>query len=351
MSVLSEAPEHLDAGLEEPEARSAIVAGLGSSVPPHVVTNAMLAQRLNTSDEWIVSRTGIRERHVVQDGKATSDLAVEAGAQALRSAGSTDADMVILATTTPDHPCPATAPAIAARLGLGGCAAFDVSAVCSGFIYALSVGAGAIAAGTAERVLVIGAETFSTIVDPEDRTTAAIFGDGAGAIVLRSGTGDEAGALLRFDLGSDGDLAGLITIAAGGSRQRSRGGSPSRAETFFAMQGAPVFKHAVLRMCESSRAVLRRTGWTVDAVDWLVGHQANARILHAVADQLELPRERAVMNLERVGNTSAASIPLALADAAARNAFSPGDHMLLTAFGGGVTWASATFVWPQLPVG
>ncbi len=350
MSVLSEAPAHDETPIGQPAARSAVVSGLGSSIPPHVVTNAMLAQRLNTSDEWIVSRTGIRERHVVQGGMATSDLAVEAAEQALRSAGATGADMVVLATTTPDHPCPATAPVVAARLGLEGCAAFDVSAVCSGFIYALAVGAGAIAAGIAERVLVVGAETFSTIVDPEDRTTAAIFGDGAGAMVLRPGTACEAGALLHFDLGSDGDLAGLITVAAGGSRQRSSEGAPSRAETFFAMQGAPVFKHAVLRMSESSRAVLRRTGWPVETVDWLVGHQANARILHAVADQLELPRERAVMNLERVGNTSAASIPLALADAATRNAFSPGDRMLLTAFGGGVTWGSATFVWPQLPV-
>lgn len=350
MSILVRSPAPAESPPGSPAARAAVIAGLGGAVPARVVTNEMLARRLNTSDRWIVSRTGIRERRIVDPGIATSDLAVEAGTGALRSAGISDADMVVLATTTPDHPCPATAPLVAARLGLRNRAAFDVSAVCSGFVYALAVGAGAIAAGTAERVLVIGAETFSTIVDPEERTTAAIFGDGAGAMVLRNGEPTEDGALLRFDLGSDGELADLITVAAGGSRQRSSGEPPNHADTFFAMQGAPVFKHAVLRMCESSRAVLRRTGWTSDSVDWLVGHQANERILHAVADGLRIPRERAVMNIDRVGNTSAASIPLALADAAASGSFAAGDRMLLTAFGGGVTWGSATFVWPQLAV-
>ncbi len=255
--------------------RSAVISGIGASLPARVVTNEMLAQRLDTSDEWIRSRTGIRERRVVERGTATSDLAVQAGARALQVARVDAADMVVLATTTPDHPCPATAPAVASRLGLGGCPAFDVSAVCSGFVYALAVGAGAIAAGIAQQVLVIAAETFSTIVDPDERTTAVILGDGAGAVVLRAGTAGEAGTLLDFDLGSDGELAGLIGIAAGGSRQRTSGIAPSRAETFFAMQGPKVFKHAVLRMSQSSREVLRRSGWSIDSVDWLVAHQAN----------------------------------------------------------------------------
>lgn len=328
---------------------AAVIMGLGASLPPGVVTNQMLADRLDTSDEWIHSRTGIRERRVVARGVATSDLAVEAGARALRSAGCDDVDVVVLATTTPDHPCPATAPAVAARLGLDMRAAFDLGAVCSGFVYALAVGAGLIAGEIAERVLVIGAEAFSTIIDPEDRTTAAIFGDGAGAVVLRAGSATENGALLHFDLGSEGGLADLITVAGGGSKQRSSGVPPSRRDSYFGMQGKPVFKNAVLRMAQSSRAVLDRTGW--DTIEWLVGHQANARILNAVADQLDLPRERAVMNLDRVGNTSAASIPLALTDWAAAGRFSPGDRIVLTAFGGGVTWGSTAFAWPELTVG
>jgi 3-oxoacyl-[acyl-carrier-protein] synthase III len=331
--------------------RSAVIAGLGAAVPPRVVTNAMLAERLDTTDEWIYTRTGIRQRHVVPPGMATSELAVDAGARALRSAGADAVDMVVLATTTPDHPCPATAPDVASRLGLGTVAAFDVAAVCSGFVYALAVGAGAISGGVADSVLVIGAEAFSTIIDPEDRTTAAIFGDGAGAVVLRAGDRREPGALLGFDLGSDGELAGLIAVPAGGSRQRSSGVSPLPAERYFAMEGRTVFKHAVLRMVQSSRTILERIGWPVDSVDWLVGHQANVRILHAVADQLHLPRHRAVLNIERVGNTSAASIPLALADAAARGTLREGDRVLLTAFGGGATWGAAALTWPAITPG
>ncbi len=327
---------------------AAVLMGLGAAVPPRVVTNHMLAERLDTSDEWIYSRTGIRQRHVVDAGMATSDLAVEAGVRALKSAQVSDVDLVVLATTTPDRPCPATAPEVATRLGLGTVPAFDIAAVCSGFVYALSVGAGAVAARVAERVLVIGAEAFTTIINPEDRTTAAIFGDGAGAVVLRSGDVTEPGALLGFDLGSDGGLADLITVAAGGSRQRSSGLPAGPADTYFAMDGRPVFMNAVTRMAASARTVLTRTGWSVGSVDWLVGHQANIRILHAVVDSLDLPRERAVINVDRVGNTSAASIPLALVDGAAAGRFAVGDRVLLTAFGGGLTWGSATFTWPGI---
>lgn len=328
--------------------RSAVLAGLGAMVPPRVVTNDLLAQRLDTSDEWILSRTGIRQRHVIEAGMATSDLAVEAGARAMKSAQVPDVDLVVLATTTPDRPCPATAPEVATRLGLEGVPAFDVAAVCSGFVYALSVGAGAIAARTADRVLVVGAEAFSTILNPQDRTTAAIFGDGAGAVVLRAGDGTEPGALLGFDLGSDGGQADLITVPGGGSRQRSSGQPAKPGDEYFAMQGKAVFVHAVTRMTGSVRTILGRTGWAVASVDWLVAHQANIRILNAIADQLDLPRERAVANLDRVGNTSAASIPLALADAAAEGRFTPGDRMLLTAFGGGLTWGSAALTWPDI---
>lgn len=327
--------------------RAAIVVGLGAVVPPKVVTNQMLAERLDTTDEWIYSRTGIRERHMVEPGTSTGDLATEAAQRALKSAGVSTVDMVVLATTTPDRPCPATAPEVATRLGLTGIPAFDVAAVCSGFVYGLAIGASAISGGLAETVLVIGAEAFTTIIDPNDRTTAAIFGDGAGAVVLRGGESTEPGALLAFDLGSDGSMVDLITVPAGGSREPT---PVDPGDQFFQMQGRPTFLNAVLRMEASSRVVLERVGWGADEVDRLVGHQANVRILHAVADGLGIPRERAVINLDRVGNTAAASIPLALHDAAAAGGLVAGERILLTAFGGGATWGSVAMTWPELVV-
>jgi 3-oxoacyl-[acyl-carrier-protein] synthase-3 len=328
--------------------RATLLTGLGSAVPEPVLTNEMLAARMDTSDEWIVSRTGIRERRVVAPGVATSDLAVRAGAHALKSADVSTVDAVVLATTTPDHPCPATAPSVATRLGLGRVAAYDVGAVCSGFLYGLATGAGLISAGIADRVLVIGAEAFTTIIDPNDRATAPIFGDGAGAVVLEAGDAACQGALVGFDLGSDGDLAELIMIPAGGSRQRSARAEVAPGDEFMKMRGKQVFLTAVTRMVESARKVLDRTGWPAGSVDLMVGHQANVRILHAVADQLGLPAEKAFINLDRYGNTAAASIPLALADAAERGRLRPGDRVLLTAFGGGATWGSVTLEWPRI---
>lgn len=334
--------------------RAAVLAGLGTYVPPRVVTNDDLSRAMDTSDEWIRSRTGIAQRHWAEPGTATSDLAVEAGARALKSAGSDDVDLVVVATTTPDHPCPATAPDVAHRLGLNSVAAYDIAAVCSGFVYATASAAGAIAAGIAERVLVIGAETYSTILNPEDRTTSVIFGDGAGAVVLRAGELSEPGAILGYDLGSDGSLKDLIIVPAGGSRQpvhavTASGARP--AETYFQMEGRPVFRQAVTRMAASSQAILDRAGWAPESVDWFVGHQANVRILHAVADQLGMDRDRTIVNLDRVGNTSAASIPLALGDAVTEGRLTPGDRVLISAFGGGLTWGSTALVWPEMVVG
>ncbi|MFJ5233124.1 beta-ketoacyl-ACP synthase III [Kitasatospora sp. NPDC088391] len=328
--------------------RAAVIAGIGSWVPPRVVTNEDLSRQFDTDDEWIRTRTGIATRHFVEPGTATSDLAVEAGARALKSAGGPPPGALVLATTTPDRPCPGTAPEVATRLGLDHIAAFDVSAVCTGFLYGLATGAGLIASGQADRVLVIAAEAFSTLLSPTDRTTSVIFGDGAGAVVLRAGDPDEPGALKAVDLGSDGSGVDLITVRAGGSRQRSSGLPPAVEDTYFSMDGHPVFMQAVLRMAASSRTVLQRVGWGVEDVDRLVGHQANLRILHAVADQLKLPREKAVVNLDKVANTAGASIPLALADAAAEGFLRPGQRVLMTAFGGGLTWGSAAVEWPAL---
>ncbi|MBO4253522.1 beta-ketoacyl-ACP synthase III [Streptomyces griseorubiginosus] len=329
----------------------AVLRGLGTHLPPRRVTNAELATLFDTSDEWITTRTGIKERRWVRPGQSTGDLATEAGRRALKSAGLDDGaeiGLLIVATTTPDHPCPGTAPDVAARLGLANAAAYDIAAVCSGFVYALEAVANAIEAGRVERGLVIGAETYSTILSPNDRTTSVIFGDGAGAVVLGRGAPDEPGRLLGFDLGSDGTGRDLITIPAGGSRQRSSGVAASDDDHYFTMQGKKVFAQAVHRMSESSLALLGRVGWTTDQVGHLVGHQANLRILKAVAEQLGLEPHRSVTNLDKVGNTSAASIPLALADAATAGELRTGERLLLTAFGGGLTWGSAALTWPDI---
>jgi 3-oxoacyl-[acyl-carrier-protein] synthase-3 len=329
---------------------TAVLAGVGGYVPPTTVTNTELAERLGVTDEWIETRTGIRQRHVVDQGTSTADLAVEAGARALKSANEATVDAVLLATATPDHPVPATAPSVAARLGLSSAAAFDLNAVCAGFVYGLATGAALISSGIATRVLVIGADTFTSVVRPDDQVISPLFGDGAGAVVLRGGTPDEPGALIEFDLGSDGDLADLIMVPGGGSRQRSGGQPPDPADMYLTMQGKAVFRAAVTRMTQSSRVVLARLGRDVGTVDRIVGHQANARILRAIAGQLNVPADRLVMNIDRVGNTSSASIPLALTDAVKDGSLRAGDFVLLTAFGGGLAWGSTALTWPQITV-
>ncbi|MEU1042973.1 beta-ketoacyl-ACP synthase III [Streptomyces sp. NPDC005551] len=328
--------------------RAAVVAGLGSWLPQTAVTNDELAQYLDTSDEWIRSRTGIARRHVIAPGEATSDLAVEAGRRALKSAGSDTADVVVVATSTPDRPCPATAPEVASRIGLTGTAAFDVSAVCTGFVYALGVSAGLIASGAAETALVIGADTFSTILNPTDRTTRAIFGDGAGAVFLRAGAATERGALSGLHLGSDGTRGDLIEVPAGGSRQRSTGLPADVADTYFTMEGRAVFAEAVRNMSTSVRTTAEQLGWGADGIDKVVLHQANARILAAIAERVDVPLDRFPSNIERVGNTVAASIPLVLADATASGELRPGHRVVLGAFGGGLTWGSVGLIWPDV---
>ena len=325
---------------------TAVVTGLGGCVPDTLVKNDAVAERLGVDSDWIRERTGIEQRFVVDPGEATSDLAVRAGRAAMDSCGASGVDFLILATTTPDHQVPGTAPAVAARLGLPGVPAFDLNAACSGFLYALTVGAGFLASGRYRSGLVIGADTFTTFVDGNDQITAPIFGDGAGAAVIRAGGVDEPGAITASTLGSDGELTPLMIVPAGGSRQRV---AETPEDAYFTMRGKIVFKHAVRRMSEASAQVMAEMGWSVDDVDWLVGHQANRRILDATAEALGIPGDKAVVNIDRVANTSAASIPLALCDAAAEGAFAPGDRVVLTAFGGGATWAALALTWPDLP--
>ena len=323
---------------------SAVIRGLGTAVPSRVVTNDELAATLDTTDEWVRTRTGIAERRIADAGTATADLAVEAGAEALKAAGE-QADAVVVATCTPDRSLPGIGPEVAARLGLGTVSAFDVNAACTGFVYGLSVSAGLIAGDIADRVLLIGAETMSRITDFSDRGTAVLFGDGAGAVLLSRGAADEAGAVGPFDLGSDGDSADLLCVPAGGSRRPTDPAAIASHDTFLQMDGREVYRQAVRRMVGSSRKVLERAGLTVADVDRLVGHQANARILDAVADRLGVAPERRFVNVARYGNTSAASIPLALADAG----LEPGEQVLLTAFGAGMSWGSTVVRWPSLP--
>ncbi|MGR3867417.1 beta-ketoacyl-ACP synthase III [Streptomyces graminifolii] len=325
----------------------AVITGLGTSLPPDRITNEHLVREgLETSDAWIRSRTGIESRHRVRPGIATGDLAVAAGRGALESAGAHDAGLLILATTTPDRRCPATAPEVAARLGMTGTPAFDLAAVCSGFVYGAAVASAVLTAGAYDSVLLVAAETYSTIVDPHDRGTAVIFGDGAGAAYLTRGHPADPGALVHFDLGSDGTGSDLITIPAGGSSSPCTEASP-RQERYFRMRGREVYARAVRQMAASSRAVLDRAGWSTDSVAAFVAHQANQRILDSVADRLGIPPDRCHGNLRDVGNTAAASLPLALADTAARDAVRPGARTLLTAFGGGLTWGSIAMNWPQ----
>jgi 3-oxoacyl-[acyl-carrier-protein] synthase III len=314
---------------------SAVIAGIGHALPPTVVTNDDLAARLDTTDEWIRVRSGIRQRHIASPGTGTADLAVEAGIQALKSAAIDTVDLVILATSTPDRPCPATAPAVTSRLGLGRVPAFDLDAVCSGFLYGLATSVAMLTSGQFGTVLLIAADTFSRLVDHEDRATAFLFGDGAGAVVLRRGEPDEDGAVLHVEIGSDGTQEELITV-------------PDR-ESNFTMQGQAVYRQAVASMAETSTRAMATVGWSVDDLDWFVGHQANQRILDAVAARMKVAPDRVISNLDRVGNTASASIPLAMSEAAGDGRFQPGDRMVLAAFGGGATWGAAALTWPSLP--
>ncbi|MBW3602506.1 MAG: ketoacyl-ACP synthase III [Actinobacteria bacterium] len=323
---------------------TAVLEGLGVAVPQRVVTNLDLERVLDTSDEWIRTRTGIGERRVADPGVATADLAVEAGARALKSAGGGPVDMVVVATTSPDRVVPATAPEVASRIGLEPVAAFDLNAVCSGFVYALAVAAGMLDGHATQRVLVIGAETLSRITDPADRSTAVLFGDGGGAAVLRRGEPGESGAFGPFDLGSDGSMADSLAMPAGGSRRPASTSTLTGREHYMRLDGKAVYRHAIARMVASSRAALDAARLSAGDIDRFVGHQANLRILDAVADRLGIAPQRRVVNVDRYGNTSAASIPLALADAQ----LAPGQRVLLTAFGGGFTWGATTLTWPRL---
>ncbi len=319
-----------------------LVVGCGAYLPERIVTNDELAKTVDTSDAWIFERTGIRERRIAADGEKTSDLALAASAEALKAAGESaeNLDIIVLATTTPDETFPATATRVQARLGANSAAAFDIQAVCSGFIYALTVADSFIRTDRAKTALVIGAETFSRIVDWQDRSTCVLFGDGAGAVVLRAGNGKGSSAdrgILSTHLHSDGRQHDLLYVDGGPSSTRTVG--------HVRMAGREVFRHAIVKLANVLEEALAANQLSAEDVDWFLPHQANKRILDGTARKLGLPPEKMVVTIDRHANTSAASIPLALAEASSDGRIKPRDVLLLEAMGGGFTWASALIRW------
>jgi 3-oxoacyl-[acyl-carrier-protein] synthase III len=323
----------------------ACVDGWGTAVPETLLTNAELEQRVDTTDAWIVERTGIRERHVAASTDTTASMAVEAGTAAIKHAGiPPDAiDLLIVATATPEQPIPHTGAFVGEGLGLR-CGSFDLGAGCAGFVYMLVVGSSLLTTGGLDHVLIVGAETLTRLIDPEDRATCILFGDGAAAIVL-SRSPDDGPGVLAWDLGCDGSAAGLLEIRAGGSRMPATPETIAAGEQYLRMQGQEVFRRAVRAVVESARTTLDRAGVASSDVAWFVPHQANIRIIESAASRLGIPGERTIVNIDRYGNTSAASIPLAMAEAADDGRLRDGDLVLMSGFGAGMTWASALLQW------
>jgi 3-oxoacyl-[acyl-carrier-protein] synthase-3 len=331
-------------GGSNPPRRHAAIAGVGSALPERVVPNAFFASVVDTTDAWIRDRTGIKERRFASQGETTGSLATLAGVRALETAGlaADSLDLIIVATCTPDRLLPATGAAVQRALGAAA-PAFDMNAACAGFIYALATAAAFIASGGAERVLVIGAEVLSRVIDLRDRSTCVLFGDGAGAVVL--GPSDEPG-VLDSSLQLDGNDYELLTIPAGGSEEPASAASvEARRHAIVMASGQAVFKKAVVGMASACADLLEKNGLTRDQVDVVIPHQANARIIAAVRERLRLPPERVFEDMEWVGNTSAASIPIALERAWRAGRLSPGDVVLTTAFGAGLAWGANLLRW------
>jgi 3-oxoacyl-[acyl-carrier-protein] synthase-3 len=320
------------------------ITGIGAYAPERVVTNNDLAQMMETSDEWIVERTGIHERRIAADDQALSDLALPASRQALEQAHAdpSTVDLVIVATVTPDMAFPSAGAIIADELGAPDAAAYDLSAGCTGFMYAVAQGYGMVAAGLARRALVIGGDVLSRILDWSDRSTAVLFGDGAGAVVIERVS---EGGFLGFELGADGSGGSQLFVPAGGSREPASAETVAERRHYVQMNGREVFKFATRVLVSSAENVLAECGKTVDDVDVYIPHQANVRIIDHAAEKLGIPKEKIVVNVDRYGNTSSGSIPLALADAQADGRLQDGALVLMTGMGAGLTWGSGLIEW------
>ena len=327
--------------------RGSTIAGIGHYLPERILTNAEMEQLVDTTDEWIVTRTGIRERRVAAPEQASSDLAYEAAREAMADAGvsAADLDLIIVGTATPDMLFPATACILQDRLGASRAGAFDLSAACSSWVYASAVAHGYVSAGLAETVLVVGAETLSKITNYKDRSTCVLFGDSAGAAVIRpAGPGD---GFLSFHLGADGAGGPLIALPAGGSRLPASFETVERGQHYLQMSGREVYKFAVRIIPRAIEEAVERAGLRLQQIDWFIPHQANIRIIDAAAERLGQPREKFYVNVERFGNTSSASVPVALYEAVRSGRLRPGQLAVLVAFGGGLTWASCAIRWTR----
>jgi 3-oxoacyl-[acyl-carrier-protein] synthase-3 len=331
---------------DSPSSHQVCIAGTGSYVPEKVLTNEDLAKIVETSDEWILSRTGIRERRIAAEGEFTSHMAAKAGQRALEQAGMTPADveLIIVATITPDTLTPATACYVQQQLGAFGAVAFDISAACSGFLYAMKIAKRLISDGAFNNALIIGAEKLSTFINWNDRTTCVLFGDGAGAAVLRRAQPEE-GSILATEMGTDGRLTHLLNIPGGGSACPITKDNADQHLATLAMLGKEVFKHAVNRMKESAEKVIERAGLKPEDIALVVPHQANLRIIDAIADRLSVPTERVFVNLQKYGNTSAAAVAIALDEANRSGLIKRGEHVVMVVFGAGLTWAAAAVRW------
>jgi 3-oxoacyl-[acyl-carrier-protein] synthase-3 len=320
------------------------ITGIGAYAPEHVVTNDDLSKLMDTSDEWIVERTGIRERRVAAEDQALSDLALPAARDALKQAGldASTVDLIIVATVTPDMAFPSAGAILADELGSPDAAAYDLSAGCTGFMYAVAQGYGMVAAGLARHALVVGGDVLSRILDWSDRGTAVLFGDGAGAVVLERVS---EGGFLGFELGADGSGGGQLYLPAGGSRTPASAETIAEHKHYVQMNGREVFKFATRVLVSSAEKVLAECGKTVEDIDVYIPHQANVRIIEHAAEKLGIPKEKIVINVERYGNTSSGSIPLALADAQADGRLQDGALVLMTGMGAGLTWGSGLIEW------
>jgi 3-oxoacyl-[acyl-carrier-protein] synthase III len=326
-----------------------VFAGWGIALPERRLTNADLERMVDTSDEWIVERSGIRERRIADPDESTASLGIDAGKAAIKHAGlgPEDIDLLVLSTATPEKVLPTTAAIVQDGIGLR-CGAMDVNAACSGFVYAMVTAAAFLGTGQYRNVLVVGAETVSRIIDQQDRATVVLFGDGAGAAVLQVAPPD-GGALLSWDLGCDGSAAHILHIPAGGSKLPASAETVANRDHYLKMEGREVFKRAVRAVLATTDKTLTQAGVTADDVDVFVPHQANVRIIEAARQRLGIPRAKTVINIDRFGNTSSASIPLALFEAVEDGRVRPGDLVLLAGFGAGMTWASALLRWGARP--
>jgi len=325
----------------------AVIAGVGSFVPDKILTNEDLERMVDTSDEWITTRTGIKTRHIAEEGMTCSDMAAAAGEEALEDAGvkPKDIDLLIVATFTGDRPLPAAACFVQHKLGLPHAGAFDLAAACSGFVYGMACAQAFIVGGLYKNILVIGVDHLSSFTDYTDRASCILFGDGAGAAVVQADASGAEQGILTFELGADGSGADLMTVYAGGSELGTTEETLRKRQHYMTIRGREVFKFAALKMQELVKKSLKACKLTIDDVKLVVPHQVNTRILDFAAEKLKLPKDKMYVNIDRLANTSAASIPLALAEAMGRGLIQAGDIIVLVAFGGGLTWASMVVRW------